>query len=81
MDLAIDLIYELVIYGESLSAGPLGLRAWISLLTRGFDKTVCILWPIEEAMLPTIILLVTSVSLLEQNTTKKGRVYENTMQI
>ena len=34
-----------------------------------------------EAMLPTIILFVTSMSLPEQDTTKKGRVYENAMQI
>ena len=30
-----------------------------------------------EAMLPTIILFVTSVSLPEQDTTRKERVYEN----
>ena len=29
MDLAIDLIYKLVMYGKSLSAGPLRLRARI----------------------------------------------------
>ena len=34
-----------------------------------------------EAILPTIILFVMSLSLPEQNTTRKGRVYENAMQI
>ena len=34
-----------------------------------------------EAMLPTIVLFVTSMSLPEQDTTRKGRVYENAMQI
>ena len=43
MDLAIDLIYELVMYGKSLSAGPLRLRAWIWPSTGEFDSTACIL--------------------------------------
>ena len=30
-------------YGKSLSAGPLGLRAWIWPSTRGFNSTACIL--------------------------------------
>ena len=77
MDLAIDLIYELVMYGKSLSAGPLGLHAWIWPSTRGFDSTVCILRPIEEAMLPTTIFIHDIyVSLLELDTIRKGRMYE-----
>ena len=44
MDLAIDLIYELVMYGKSLSAGPLRLRAWICI--RKVASTASILQPV-----------------------------------
>ena len=46
MDLAIDLIYELVMYGESLSAGPLRLRAWIWLSSGRFSSIASTLRPV-----------------------------------
>ena len=46
MDLAIDLIYELVMNGKSLSAGPLRLRARIWPSTRGFGSTASTLRPV-----------------------------------
>ena len=46
MDLAIDLIYELVIYDKSLSAGPLRLRTRIWSSTRGFGSVALTLRPV-----------------------------------
>ena len=39
MNLAIDLIYELVMYGKSLFARPLRLRARVWPSTRGIGST------------------------------------------
>ena len=50
MDLAIDLIYELVTCGKSLSAGPLRLRAWIWLSSGRFSSTASTLRSIEVGM-------------------------------
>ena len=46
-DLAINLIYELVIYGKSLSAGPFRLRLQIWPSTRVFGSTAYALELIE----------------------------------
>ena len=68
MDLAIDLIYKLIMYGKSLSAGPVGL------CTSAYNKGAK-----PRATLPAIILIhdVFRVPLPEQDTTKKWWVYEN----
>ena len=50
MDLAIDLIYEMIIYGRSLSAGPLRLRIRIWPLTRGFGSTTSTLRPVGKVI-------------------------------
>ena len=113
-ELADDMQTELsaqIWHSKSLSAGPLGLRAWISLLINCMSQyTRLKIWQISlwqtlwvfkhrlgyklgikskcqhtikaqslETTLPTIIFIcdVFHMSLLEQDTTKKGWVYEN----
>ena len=46
MDLAIELIYELVTCGKSLSAGPLRLRTWIWPSSGRFSSTALTLRPV-----------------------------------
>ena len=65
MDLAIDLIYELVMYGKSLSAGPCEVLS-IDLAIKNLEVT-----------LPPMLFVTFSTCRCWSTTTKKGRVYEN----
>ena len=74
MDLVIDLIYELVMYGKSLPGGLLRLRAWIWPSTKGFNSKIWQIslhwtwWGFEHKF---------ATCHYRNRTTKKGRVYEN----
>ena len=66
---------------KSFSTGPLSLRAWIWPLTGRLDRIksksqLMLKAQSLEAILLTIVLFVMSVSLPEQDTTRKGQVYK-----